>query len=77
MSCTCLQQDFDWIAQLRYYWRQKGSITLKASPSALCSSPLEYPALCLACQETGKPSTVDKCEVERVIRLMIETLHYP
>lgn len=23
-------KEFDWIAQLRYYWRQKGSITLKA-----------------------------------------------
>lgn len=25
----CALEEFDWIAQLRYYWRQKGSITLK------------------------------------------------
>ncbi|CAE7253398.1 Dnah12, partial [Symbiodinium pilosum] len=44
-------KEFDWIAQLRYYWRQKGSITLK---------------------DTGKPSTVDKCEVS----IINATLYY-
>ncbi|CAL1158737.1 unnamed protein product [Cladocopium goreaui] len=44
-------KEFDWIAQLRYYWRQKGSITLK---------------------DTGKASTVDKCEVS----IINATLYY-
>ncbi|CAJ1371943.1 unnamed protein product [Effrenium voratum] len=44
-------KEFDWIAQLRYYWRPKGSITLK---------------------DTGKASTVDKCEVS----IINATLYY-
>ena len=51
-------QEFDWIAQLRYYWRQKGSITLKDS---MHTGRARY-FLVLG----GWPTTLSVCSVQRL-----------